>query len=232
MRGVLKHTLHSQHSALSTQHLKKGGCAMFFTTKTRVRQHERGLWFRHGDFRRLLRPGAYRFWGRRRNKVEVVSTLATKFEHPLLDVLLAHAAVRDELHVVDLTESERALVWKDNRLAHVLGPGRHALWKAPYRLYVETFAVDTFRFEHPRLQAILQHPEATRWLEGVQVEAGAEVLLFRDCVLLHRLPEGLHVFWKGTGKVRWVSVDRREQVADVAGQEIMTADKVTLRVNL
>ena len=32
--------------------------------------------------------------------------------------------------------------------------------------------------------------------------------------------------------LRSVTVDRREQVADVAGQEIMTADKVTLRVNL
>ena len=48
----------------------------------------------------------------------------------------------------------------------------------------------------------------------------------------YRLGEGLHVFWKGTGKVKWKTVDRREQVADVAGQEIMTSDKVTLRVNL
>jgi regulator of protease activity HflC (stomatin/prohibitin superfamily) len=30
----------------------------------------------------------------------------------------------------------------------------------------------------------------------------------------------------------WKAVDRREQVADVAGQDIMTNDKVTLRVNL
>ena len=30
----------------------------------------------------------------------------------------------------------------------------------------------------------------------------------------------------------WKEVDLRERVADVAGQEIMTADKVTLRLNL
>jgi len=40
------------------------------------------------------------------------------------------------------------------------------------------------------------------------------------------------VFWKGNGQVTWRVVDRREQTADVAGQEIMTRDKVTLRVNL
>src|SRR5687767_2060116 len=205
-------------------------------TKVRIKRHERGLWFRHGDFRQLLRPGAHRFWSRlwspTKDRVEFADTMKTKFEHPMLDVLLQHAHVLDALHVVDLTDVERALVWRDDRLAFVLGPGRHAFWKQPYRLFVETFNVGTFRFEHPRLATILQHPEATRWLDGVQVEAGAEVLLYRDGVLAQRLGEGLHVFWKGTGKVRWTSVDRREQVADVAGQEIITSDKVTLRVNL
>src|SRR3712207_7902299 len=46
---------------------------------------------------------------------------------------------------------------------------------------------------------------------------------------LFRSGPGLHVFWKGTGKIAWKAVDRREQVADVAGQEIITSDKVTLR---
>jgi len=64
------------------------------------------------------------------------------------------------------------------------------------------------------------------------VNSGEEVLLFRDGILIGRLSEGLHVFWKGTGKVAWKAVDRRETTLDVAGQEIMTADKVTLRVNL
>ena len=151
------------------------------TTKIRIKKHERGLWFRHGDFRRVLTPGAHRFWSRLwsgKDRVEIVDTLKTKFEHPMLDMLLQHGdgVVRDALHVVDLTDVERALVWRDDRLAYVLGPGRHALWKQPYRLYVEAFNVSTFRFEHPRLATILQHPDASRWLDGVQVDAGLEEL--------------------------------------------------------
>src|SRR5688572_18171830 len=120
-------------------------------TKIRIKQHERGLWFRHGDFQRVLPPGAHRFWSARANKVEIVDTMKTKFEHPMLDVLLQRDHVRDALHVVDLTDVERALVWKDDRLAYIVGPGRHAFWKTPYRLYVEAFNVSAFRFEHPRL---------------------------------------------------------------------------------
>src|SRR5688572_11450208 len=85
--------------------------------KIRVRKHERGLWFRHGEFRQLLEPGVHHFAGRLiaggRDQFTVVNTLGTRFEHPLLDTMLAHTHVRDALHVVDLTDVERALVWKD-----------------------------------------------------------------------------------------------------------------------
>src|SRR5262249_11335123 len=45
------------------------------------------------------------------------------------------------------------------------------------------------------------------------------------------LAPGAHGLWKGVAKARIQDVDLREQVVDVSGQEIMTADKVTLRLN-
>ena len=66
----------------------------------------------------------------------------------------------------------------------------------------------------------------------MQVSDNETALLFRDGVLIEQLGQGLHVFWKGAGNIKWKALDLREQVADVAGQEIITADKVTLRVNL
>jgi regulator of protease activity HflC (stomatin/prohibitin superfamily) len=202
--------------------------------KYHIKQFERGLLFRDGDFVRPLRPGTYRIpvwrWGT--DRIEIVSTLKTRFEHPLLDVLVNDDRLREQLAVVDLTDTQRALVWKDGRLLTIAGPGRHAFWKSPAAIALEVYDVSSFTLEHPKLQAILAHPDAVKWLDGVQVEAEQDVLLYRDGVLIDRLGEGLHVFWKGTGKIRWKAVDRREQVADVAGQEIMTSDKVSLRVNL
>src|SRR5687768_15896988 len=202
--------------------------------KVHIKQFERGLLFRRGDFVRPLAPGTYRvpIWSFDRDKIEVVSTLKTKFEHALLDVLVNDARLCDQLVVIDLTDTQRALVWKDGRLLAIVGTGRHAFWKVPAAIEVELFDVGEFRFVHSKLQAILQHADASKWLEGVQVEAEQDLLLYRDGVLIDRLGEGLHVFWKGTGKIRWKAIDRREQVADVAGQEIITSDKVTLRVNL
>ncbi len=202
--------------------------------KVHIKQFERGLLFRRGDFVRILAPGTYRIglWNFDRDVIEVVSTLKTKFEHALLDVLISNAALREQLVVLDLTDTQRALVWKDGRLLTIVGTGRHAFWKTPASIEVEIYDIGAFKFSHPKLAAILQHTDALKFLDGIQVEPNQETLLYRDGVLIDRLTEGLHVYWKGTGKLRYRTVDLREQIADVAGQEIMTSDKVTLRVNL
>lgn len=202
----------------------------------RIHQHELGLHFRHGDFHGLLRPGKHRFWSRlyspTRDQVQIVNTLQTRFTHPLLDMLAQRPDVREVLLILDLSDVERALVFKDDRLEAVCGPGRHAFFRTPFRLRVETYNINEFRFEHPQLDTVLAHPEAGRHLHGVEVQPHQEAVLFRDGKQVGRLSEGRHVFFKGTGRIEVKAVDRREQVADVAGQEIMTADKVTLRVNL
>ena len=45
------------------------------------------------------------------------------------------------------------------------------------------------------------------------------------------LDPGLYAFWKGTGDAKVVEIDLRESMADVSGQELMTLDKVSLRMN-
>ncbi len=203
---------------------------------TRIKSYEKGLLFEYGDFVRLLEPGKYRLWSslwsRTRHRIGVVSTLLTRFEHPLLDVLLQDAAMRDALKIVELADHERALVWKDGRLAYIVGPGRHAFWNEPYKIEVEVFDTDVPRFDHAKLDAVMAFDVGSKWLISVDVSDYEDALLFKDGAIVETLRKGRHVFWNTVGRVRWSVVDRREQVADVAGQEIMTKDKVTLRVNL
>jgi regulator of protease activity HflC (stomatin/prohibitin superfamily) len=196
-----------------------------------VRKHERGMLFDRGDFVEVLRAGRHFVLGLNQS-VEVVDTLKTRFEHPLLEVLVQNADLRSELRIVENTDTQRAIVWKDGRAFSIVGAGRHAFWATPGVIDVEVFDIESIRFAHSKLQAILQLPDATKFLDGVQVSDAEIALLFRDGVLIEQLSQGLHVFWKGAGNIKWKALDLREQVADVAGQEIITADKVTLRVNL
>jgi regulator of protease activity HflC (stomatin/prohibitin superfamily) len=203
----------------------------FFTT---IRTHEIGLVLEHGDVVRVLGPGRHVVWPRpfRGRTVEVFDVLSTRFEHPRLDVLIDHPALREQLEIVDLTDEQRALVWKDGRLFAIVGPGRHAFWKRPYRLEVETIAAGAERFQHPRMDAILRHADAPRHLRAVRIDPWERVLFLLDGEPVGTHSQGVVVFWIRAANLTWKSLDLREQVLDVQGQEIMTADRVTLRVNL
>ncbi len=200
--------------------------------KIRIQKFEFGLWFRHGDFHRLLGPGSHwvpTFGG---NRVTTVSSLKTKFEHAMLAVLVREPALRDHLQVVDLSDAERALVWVDNRLHAILGAGLHAYWQRPHDVDIEVVTTRKPRFTHAKFDAVIAHPDASRHLDAVDVDRHERLLVFDAGDLIESCGAGRHAFWNRDGRTTWKAIDLREQVADVAGQEIMTADKVTLRLNL
>jgi len=202
--------------------------------KLRIRKHEVGLWFRHGDFKQVLIPGAYFVPGRwfGRDRVEVVNTLRTRFEHRLLDILIDDPKLNELVEIVDLNDDQRAVVWLDGRLGYVIGPGRHAFWRRPYAIAVETFDITDPRFEHKKLDVILSHPDAGALLATVRVASHEQAVVFRNGKHLETVDPGRHTYWQVAGRITFCVVDRREQILDVTGQEIMTADKVTLRINL
>ncbi len=202
-----------------------------------ITQYQRALVFRGGDFRQILGPGTVLrvpLWDAvRRIRIEIANLLDTQFEHPLLDVLVQEDSIRRELEIVDLTDVQRALVWKSGRLASILGPGRTAYWKAPNDLRVEVFEIDEeARFAHERAHVVLDHPDAQHYLDLIEVAPSHEVLVFREACLIARAKEGRLVYWRDGRKVQIYAIDLREKTVDVSGQEIMTRDKVTLRANL
>jgi regulator of protease activity HflC (stomatin/prohibitin superfamily) len=160
----------------------------------------------------------------------VVSVRDVWLVHSDLVVIARSGALAGEARVVDLKDHERAVVWVDGRLEAVLKPGRYVLWTVFHDVRVQVFDARSVRFEHPDLALIAQAPGGAL-LEPVTVEAGHAGLYFKDGRHEATLGPGAHAFWKGVAKARILDVDLREQVVDVTAQEIMTADKVTLRLN-
>jgi regulator of protease activity HflC (stomatin/prohibitin superfamily) len=204
---------------------------MVFKLK-RIRKYDIGLYFRNGEFRGLLVPGWHWFIDPLfRVRVEIVSQRAPWLAHEKLDVIVKSGALADRAVVVDLKDYERALVWIDGRFSHVLLPGLHAYWTTLRDVKVEVVDARAVRFTHPDLPVVVKSQSAERALETVTVPAGHAGVWFRDGSFVETLPPGPYAFWKNLAEVKVVPVDLREMILDVAGQEIMTADKVTLRLN-
>ena len=198
----------------------------------KIRSYEIGLHFRDGEFKGLLGAGRHWFFDPLgKVKVEVVSQRAPWLAHEKLDVIVKSGALKDRAVVLDLKDYERALVWVDGRFSHILPPGLYAYWTTFREVAVEVIDARKVRFEHKDLQVIVRSAMADRLLDAFAVEQGHVGVLFEDGRYVETLPPGKYAFWKNMAKVMLVPVDLRETMLDIGGQEIMTADKVTLRLN-
>jgi len=170
------------------------------------------------------------------------------------------ATLEDRAVVLDLKDHERALVWIENRFSHLLPAGLYAYWTGQKNVRVEVVDARNVRFEHEELQVIAKSPMAQRVLEVCTVNRDRVGVLFIDGRYSDTLTPGLYAFWKEqseapsrtvgaaqrsrasgndspmvevvrTDRLCLVEIDLRETMVDVGGQDIMTADKVTLRLN-
>ena len=141
------------------------------------------------------------------------------------------ATLAERAVVLDLKDHERALVWIENRFSHVLPAGLYAYWTGQKNVRVEVVDARNVRFEHEELKVIAKSPMAQRVLDVCTVNRDRVGVLFIDGRYIDTLTPGLYAFWKGRSETNVVEIDLRETMVDVGGQDIMTADKVTLRLN-
>ena len=180
----------------------------------------------------LMPPGRHVFFDPfSRVRVDVVSVRDVALKHSDLEIIVKSGALGSEVKALDLADDERAVVWVNGRIEAVLKQGLHVLWTVFHEVKVEVFDARSVRFEHDKLALVLKAKGAVELLRSVIVEPGRVALFFKDGRREATLDPGTHAYWTGVGEVRIVMVDRREQVTDITGQEIMTADRVTLRLN-
>lgn len=137
-----------------------------------------------------------------------------------------------------LSDEEIGLLYENGSLKEILAPGtRRLYWRYTDR-YLEIVSIDELEVSSILMKK-LQHPKLRN-----QVIKGSEGVLTVDIPAWHAgviringetqalLPPGLKGYWRYQHKVDVEVVDMRLQTLDVSGQEILTKDKVTLRINL
>jgi hypothetical protein len=205
---------------------------MILFKTVRIRSFEVGLLFRDGEFRGLVGEGRRRLWNPLgKIRVDVVSRRDPWLVHEKLDMIVKSGALTGRALVLDVKDYERVLVWIDGRFSHVLPPGLYAYWTDLREVVTEKVDARAVRFEHRDLPVISRSTLVERLLDLFTVEQGHQGVLQLDGRYAETLGAGRYAFWKNMAHVKLISVDVREVTLDVNGQEIMTADKVTLRLN-
>jgi regulator of protease activity HflC (stomatin/prohibitin superfamily) len=205
--------------------------------KVVVGDGERGLVYRNRRFERALMPGVYRIvnpFGR--VETRVFDAARAEFEGKDADALVERLGnTLDEAFVLaDIGVDEVGLVARNGKLEDVLAPGTRKLYgRASTGVAVERIALgDDLAVPSAAAARLRQLGSLGRFALVVDVPAESTGLVFVDGRLARTLAAGAYAFWNFRKNVVAEVVDLRVQSIEVSGQEMLTRDKVSLRVNL
>ncbi len=208
-----------------------------------IAEYQRGLVINEGSVERILEPGVYRIFNPfGRVQVKLYDVTQDSFDYPQFDVLAERhpQLVERYFQVTELKDNEVGLVYRKDVLDDVIAPGnRVVFWKGPVATRVEVINLDEgyeLSADRAKVLARIRNVTLARKLASfITISEVADEfvgLLIVDGKLLRTLNAGLYVFWTFNRSIKVELVDTRVQSMEVSGQEILTSDKVTLRVNL
>ena len=210
------------------------------TKKITIRKGQLGLLAKNGDYYQVLEAGEHRLPWFNTPEVLVVNLDGSEVPEALANYLRRFQPdwVTRYALAVDLNESEAGALYMNEVLQEILPPStRRLYWRADDAL--KLVRMDTRQVQVPAevMNAVLQ-PRRSGAVKGrdailtVQVPAWHAGVLKIDGETQALLPPGLTAYWKVNHLVDAEVVDTRLQVLEVGGQEILTKDKVNLRLNL
>ena len=199
-----------------------------------IGDNERVLVVRNRRFAEILGPGERWLFGRGIERVRL-SVRDLIFTGEWADYIASRSpeTVARHFTLVETSDSQVAVVYVDGRLSRVIAPSNRVLyWKDAAEITFELIDARAEAEAPVRLLPALARLGRESCVTFAAVEEGKRGLLYLDGRLARELGPGIYGFWNTIAAPRVDVLETRVQNLEVTGQEILTEDKVTVRVNI
>ena len=207
--------------------------------KFQISEYELGLLYVQNNFVRPLESGEYAFWSVDRDvTVRNLSRVIPNPEFPQENVLIEKHPdfVAAYCELVQLLGHQIAIVRDRGKVIAFLPPtSRKLFWQG---VDVQIIDINTdVNLDHRLIaELVAGSPEAlstcAQYLHFCEVPAQHIGLLYINQEFQSQLPPGTHAWWKFGRSFQTEAIDLRLQNIEVSGQDILSKDKVPLRLNL
>lgn len=177
----------------------------------------------------VLTKGKYWILGNKEVLIfEMNQPFQSRFE---LNSLLQHEKLASMLEVVDVMDNELVIQIQNGIFKDVLTTGKYAFWKGVYEFQFVKIDLSKVEITEEVSMALLENFKLRPYTRKFQVLNFEKGLLFVNGAFVKELAAGNYYFWNNAIPVEVKNVDIRQQQMEIAGQELLTKDKATLRIN-
>lgn len=203
---------------------------MFKIKRLQVYANTVALVFNNGILEDVLTAGKH--WIGHNREVDAYSTLIRFNRDNDLDILLKNEKLASMLDILIVKDNEIAIQYKNGLFNQVLKAGRYAYWKDGIE-----YTYTLINMDHPEVDTeidrkILSLPALLAHVRTHVVESFEIGLLHIDGEYVKNLKPGTYYFWRTEKVVSLLKADLRTQQIEINGQELLTKDKASIRINL
>ncbi len=194
-----------------------------------VDAYQLGVVFKNGKVVDMLTAGSH--WIGFGKTVQCIDMTIPMKGAVQLNILMEYAPIRALLQVVEIKDQEIGFEFKDGNFSRILEAGRYAYWKSivDYDVRIEDLESGKIASNFPR--KLLMNRAVLPYIKVHLVESFERGLLFSNGVFEGEIDPGTYYFWNGSKTITLLKTDLRTQQLEISGQEILTKDKVALRIN-
>ena len=214
-----------------------------------VAENQRMLMFKNQQLTDVLLPGKHKMWDLK-NELEFITFDINElyFSEKNADRIYRNSeTLRNHISHWKLSSNEVGLLYVDDLLQGIVAPSEHIyLWKDAGELRLETLSIDDNLAVDEKLLFLINRAGANsasrliRSSRTVAVKPIADVavakehvgLLYLNGKFIRRLEPGQHAFWQFNHTIEVKAFDCKTQMLEISGQEILSKDRVSLRINL
>lgn len=197
-----------------------------------IKDNQAGFVLKSGVFQKMLTAGKYHF-PKALGYTVVTEEMAGKLTYAgtPYQVLVRDGAFRDAVLHAEIPDGFAGFIYINGKLSAFAGQKEYTFWNVFDRYEVKTVSMEQTEMGPEVSRQMLALLPKNLYTE-VQVGEGENGLVYYDNVLQKQLSKGVYRFWNYTHNVTCLVLDMRQKQIDIVGQEILTRDKIGIRMNV
>lgn len=194
-----------------------------------VAKNQRGLVYKNGQLTAVLKSGTHHlFWGKTAQLIAAQPAITA--QHGLF-ADLQDGEFSGMLNRYEVDANQLLLRRLGKNIVECYPAGTYLFWKTEMAFSYEL--IDTSSTENITgfERAVLESSVMLERVHRVVVPEGNQLIVFVNGSYQHTLSANTYYFWKNANVFNFRLVDLRTVTIDVQGQELLTKDKTSIRVN-